>query len=175
MTAQWQRPTLGVWFREVSVFQRWPFRKRSLYFYVRSKRSIERDAGKTGRTWVKQQKVTTRGTGLEREISRGLNSHMYVARYNLGQKLLKPITKYLFFALVLTKKLTVAKWKIVPPPSPIPILFVVTPEMHTWAFRPNQLWTGGGERATLFPLEMIVVWCEITKYMEIPKEFCPGL
>ena len=34
---------------------------------------------------------------------------MYVARYNLGQKLLKPITKYLFFALVLTKKFTVAK------------------------------------------------------------------
>ena len=30
--------------------------------------------------------------------------------------------------------------------SPIPILFVVTPEMHTWAFRPKQLWTriGGG-------------------------------
>ena len=61
------------------------------------------------------------------------------------------------------------------PRSLIPILFVVTPEMHTWAFRPNQLWTGGGERATLFPLEMIVVWREITKYVEIPKEFCPGL
>ena len=30
--------------------------------------------------------------------------------------------------------------------SPIPMLFAVTPEMHTWAFRPKQLWTriGGG-------------------------------
>ena len=67
---------------------------------------------------------------------------LHVARYNLGQKLLKPITKYLFFALVLTKKLTVAKWKTVPPPSPVPILFVVTPEMHTWAFRPNNFEQG---------------------------------
>ena len=142
MTEQRQEPTVGVLFREVSIFQRWPLKKRSLYFYVRSKCSIERDAGKTGRTWVKQQKVTTRGTGLEREISRGLNSHMYVARYNLGQKLLKPITKYLFFALVLTKKLTVAKWKTAPPTSPVPILFVVTPEMHTWAFRPNNFEQG---------------------------------
>ena len=100
---------------------------------------------------------------------------MYVARYNLGQKLLKPITKYLFFALVLTKKLTVAKWKIVPPPSPIPILFVVTPEMHAWAFRPNNFEKGLDGGATLFPLEMIVVLREITKHMEMSNEFCPGL
>ena len=29
-----------------------------------------------------------------------------------------------------------------PPPSPVPILFVVTPEMHTWAFRPNNFEQG---------------------------------
>ena len=105
----------------------------------------------------------------ERNITRF--EFLHVARYNLGQKLLKPITKYLFFALVLTKKLTVAKWKTVPP-FPYSNLFVVTPELHTWAFRPNQLWTGGGERATLFPLEMIVVWREITwKYL---KSFVRG-
>ena len=90
---------------------------------------------------------------------------VWISRYNLGQKLLKPITKYLFFALVLTKKLTVAKWKT-----------VVTPEMHTWAFRPNnfeQGLLGGG--ATLFPLEMIVLGREITKHMEMSNELCPGL
>ena len=69
------------------------------------------------------------------------------------------------------------KMKNRPPPSPVPILFVVTPEMHTWAFRPNNFEQGllGGGGATLFPLEMIVVWREITKHMEMSNELCPGL
>ena len=63
-----------------------------------------------------------------------------------------------------------------PPPFPIPILFVVTPEMHTWAFRPNNFEQGLlGWGGTLFPLEMIVVWREITKHMEMSNELRPGL
>ena len=50
MTEQRQEPTVGVWFREVSVFQRWPLKKRSLCFCIRSKCSIERDAGTPRRT-----------------------------------------------------------------------------------------------------------------------------
>ena len=113
-----------------------------MYFYVRSKCSIERDSGKTGRTWVKQQKVTTRGRGLERNITRFEFSH--VARYNLGQNLLIHITKILIFCNRPPKKSS----QIESPfhAYPIPMLFTVTPEMHTWAFRPKQLWTkiGGG-------------------------------
>ena len=116
MTEQRQWPTLGVWFREVSVFQRWPLKKRSLYFCIRSKCSIERDAGKTGRTWVKQQKVTTRGTGLEREISRGLNSHMYVARYNLGQNCWSLLQNTYFLHSSWPKSLPSQNEKPFPPP-----------------------------------------------------------
>ena len=36
-----------------------------------------------------------------------------------------------------------------------------TPEMHTWAVRPRQLWTGDREGATLFSLEEIAAWQEI--------------
>ena len=142
MTEQQQGPTVGVLFRELSVFQRWPLKKRSLCFCIRSKCSIERDAGTPRRTWVKQQKVTTRGTGLERNITRFEFSH--VARYNLGQNLLIHITKILIFCTRPPKKSP----QIESPfhASPIPMLFAVTPEMHTWTFRPKQLWTriGGG-------------------------------
>ena len=54
------------------------------------------------------------------------------------------LQKYLFFALILTKTLTVTNEKTVPP-SPITVMFVVTQEMHTWAVRPKQHCTRGGE------------------------------
>ena len=69
---------------------------------------------------------------------------LHVARYNLGQNLLKPIIKYLFFCIRPVQKAYRRKMKnrLPPPPFPIPILFVVTPEMHTWAFRPNNFEQG---------------------------------
>ena len=101
----------------------------------------------------------------------------HVTRYNLGQNLLIHITKILIFCTRPPKKSP----QIESPfhASPIPMLFAVTPEMHTWTFRPKQLWTriggGGGGGRFLFPLEMIVVLREITKHMEMSNELCPGL
>ena len=88
----------------------------------------------------------------ERNITRFEFSH--VARYNLGQNLLIHITKILIFCNRPPKKSS----QIESPfhAYPIPMLFAVTPEMHTWAF-------------------MIVVWREITKHMEMSNELCPGL
>ena len=114
---------------------------------------------KRNRTW---EKNTTRFEFL------------HVARYNLGQNLLIHMTKILIFCTRPPKKSP----QIESPfhASPIPMLFAVTPEMHTCVFRPKQLWTRiGGGGATLFPLEMIVVWREITKHMEMSNELCPRL
>ena len=83
-----------------------------------------------------------RNSTWERNITRFEFSH--VARYNLGQNLLIHITKILIFCNRPPKKSS----QIESPfhAYPILMLFAVTPEMHTWAFRPKQLWTkiGGG-------------------------------
>ena len=52
------------------------------------------------------------------------------------------------------------------PPSPIAMLFTVTEEIHTWAVKPKQHCTRGGEGrrvggANLFLLDTMVTWREI--------------
>ena len=47
------------------------------------------------------------------------------------------------------------------PPSFIAMLFAETQEMHTWAVRPKQHCTRGGEGTNLFLLDTIVAWREI--------------
>ena len=93
----------------------------------------------------------------------GLSDPQARTYYNLGQNLLIHITNLAFFVLILTKMLTVVNWKAVSP-SPIPVLFAVTQEMHMWAVRPKQLWTGVGRAATLLCWE-IVAWQEIKKIL----------
>ena len=55
------------------------------------------------------------------------------------------------------------------------MLFTVTEEMHTWAGKPKQHHTRGGEGASLFFLEMVVAWREIENCIKMPQHFCPGL
>ena len=70
--------------------------------------------------------------------------------------------------------LTVSKWKNVPP-SAIPMLFAVTPEMYKRAVAQNNFEQRCGEGPILFSLEEIASCREIEKYMEITQRFYPGL
>ena len=64
--------------------------------------------------------------------------------YNLRQNLLRHITKLPSFCTYPDKN----AYKIERPfpPSPIAMLFTITEEMHTWAVKPKQHCTRGGER-----------------------------
>ena len=55
------------------------------------------------------------------------------------------------------------------------MLFTVTEEMQTWAGKPKQHHTRGGEGVSLFFLEMVVAWREIENCIKMPQHFCPGL
>ena len=58
--------------------------------------------------------------------------------YNLGQNLLRHITKILIFCTYRDKNVHSRKLKDFFPPSPIAMLFTVTEEMLTWAVKPKQ-------------------------------------
>ena len=69
--------------------------------------------------------------------------------YNLGQILLRHITKILIFLQLPWRKCLQSQIKRPFSPSPISVLFTVTEEMHTWVVKPkhwtlHQGWRGGG-------------------------------
>ena len=93
---------------------------------------------------------------------------------NLGQNLLRHITKVLIFALTLTKNAYSRKLKRPFPPSSVAMLFTTTEEMHTWAVKPKQHCTMGGEGDEFVLFDTMVAWREMKTSLKCLNT-CPGL
>ena len=94
---------------------------------------------------------------------------------NVGQNLLRHITRRPIFLHSPWQKCLLSQIKRLFPPSPIAMLFVVTQEMHAWAAKPKQHCTRGGEGANLFFLDTMVPWRKIENCIEMSQQFCRGL
>ena len=65
--------------------------------------------------------------------------------YNPGQNLLRQIAKMPVFSCHPGKNWNLRQMNARFPPSPYPKLFRIAWQLYTLAFRPRQLWIGGGE------------------------------